>query len=65
LENDYGCSFLLTSRLNQDCCFSGFEEGEAQAGFLDNPDPFNFKAAFKYVIVKNLLIPSKRGKCDY
>ena len=64
LDSRYNCRFLLTSRLNQDCLENHFSQIRSRGGFRDNPDPIQFRAAFKQVAVKNLLVPPKSGNCE-
>ena len=56
--------FLLTSRLNQDCVENMFSIIRGKGGNRDNPDPQQFRAAFRQVAVSQLLKPSEVSNCQ-
>ena len=60
----HGFKFLLTSRLNQDCVENMFSVIRGKGGNRDNPDPQQFRAAFRQVVVDQLLKPSDFGNCQ-
>ena len=51
LRDDYGFSFLLTNRLNQDCVENVFSVIRGKGGQRDRPDPQQFRTAFRQVFV--------------
>ena len=64
LDSQHNCRFLLTSRLNQDCLENHFSLIRSRGWFRHNPDTIQLNAAFKQVVVKNLLVPPKTGNCE-
>ena len=64
LGNNEGFSFLLTNRLNQDCVENLFSVIRGRGGNRDNPNPEQFRAAFRQVIVEKLLIQSESSNCS-
>ena len=56
-------NFLLTSRLNQDCIENLFSIIRGKGGHRDNPDPREFRAAFRQVVFDQLLLLSKGSNC--
>ena len=55
--------FTLTSRLNQDCIENLFSIIRGKGGHRDNPDPQQFKDAFKYVVGDKLFVQSYKSNC--
>ena len=64
LHSTHGYKFLLTSRLNQDCIENMFSIIRGKGGNRDNPDPQQFRAAFRQVAVDQLLKSSDKGNCQ-
>ena len=60
----HGYKFMLTSRLNQDCIENMFSIIRGKGGNRDNPDPQQFRAAFRQVAVDQLLKSSDKGNCQ-
>ena len=56
LHQHSGLSFLLTSRLNQDCVENLFSIFCGKGGHRDNPDPGQFRQAFRQVMVDAILL---------
>lgn len=54
---------LLTHRLNQDCVENLFSQIRGRGRFRDHPDPQNFRAAFRDVLVDELLTVSSKSNC--
>ena len=63
LEQEFKYKFLLTSRLNQDALENLFSIIRYRGGHRDNPDSMQFRAAFKQVLVQNLLEPTENSNC--
>ena len=63
LHTNCGFSFLLTSRLNQDCVENLFSIIRGKGGKRDNPDAREFRAAFRQVVFDQLLVQSKSSNC--
>ena len=55
--------YILTSRLNQDCIENLFSIIRGKGGHQDNPDPQQFKDAFKYVVGDKLFVQSYKSSC--
>lgn len=49
LNYEHGFSFLLTNRLNQDCCENFFSGIRGKGAAYDNPDAMSFRLAFAQV----------------
>ena len=49
LRQNHGLKFLFTNRLNQDCIENLFSVIRGKGGQRDNPDPSQFRAAFRQV----------------
>ena len=60
----HGFKFLLTSRLDQDRVENMFPVIRGKGGNRDHPDPQQFRAAFRQVVVDQLLKPSDFGNCQ-
>ena len=58
LKTQQNFQFILTGRLNQDCAENLFSIIRGKGGFRDNPDPQQFKEAFKYVVADKLFVQS-------
>ena len=58
-----GVKFLLTNRLNQDCLENLFSVIRGKGGNRDNPDPVQFKAAFRQVMVDAVMVPNSGANC--
>ena len=65
LRSHYGYSYLLTSRLNQDCLENFFAVIRQSSGCCDNPEPLQFQAAVKQSMINLLLKPPKSSNCAY
>ena len=59
-----GFKFLITNRLNQDCAENLFSIIRSRDGNRDNPNPEQFRAAFRQIIVERLLTPSSSSNCN-
>lgn len=59
-----GFNYLLTNRLNQDCLENLFSVIQQKGGFQDNPDPQEFRGAFRQVIVEKLFVHSSSANCE-
>ena len=64
LNTNHGFKFLLTNRLNQDCLENMFSIVRSRRGHGDNPDPHQFLAAFRQIVVDKLLLPSEASNCQ-
>ena len=64
LRVQHGFEFLLTNRLNQDCIENLFSLIRAKGAQRDNPDAGQFRAAFRQVMVDNVMVPSKSANCE-
>ena len=63
LSANHDFKFLLTNRLNQDCLENMFSVIRSRHRHGDNPDPHQFLAAFRHVVVDKLL-PSAASNCQ-
>ena len=63
LKTKENFQFILTARLNQDCVENLFSIIRGKGGFRDNPDPQEFKDAFKYVVADKLFVQSNYSNC--
>ena len=54
---------LCTNRLNQDCVENMFSIVRGKGGHRDNPDPKEFRLAFRQVMVDRLLSVSEFSNC--
>ena len=63
LKTQQNFQFILTGRLNQDCAENLFSIIRGKGGFRDNPDPQQFKEAFKYVVADKLFVQSSYSNC--
>ena len=64
LHTNHGLAFLLTNRLNQDCVENLFSIIRGKGGHRDNPDPCQFRQAFRQVMVDAILLPSPKANCE-
>ena len=64
LNSDGHCDFLLTNRLNQDCVENLFSIIRGKRGHRDNPDPREFRGAFRQVEFDQLLASFKGSNCE-
>jgi len=64
LHTQHGYKFLLTNRLNQDCVENLFSVIRGKGRQRDNPDPLQFRTAFRQVPVDALMVPSKSANCQ-
>ena len=64
MNTNHGFKFLLTNRLNQDCLENMFSIVRSRRGHGDNPDPHQFLAAFRQIVVDKLLLPSEASNCQ-
>ena len=62
--NSIGFRFLLTNQLNQDCLQNLFSVLRRKGGFRDNPNPQQFQADFRQVIVDKLFVHSTSANCE-
>ena len=60
---EIGFKYLLTNRLNQDCIENLFSIIRGKGGFRDNPDPQQFRSAFRHVIVDKLFVHGTSANC--
>lgn len=51
LQTEFGCNFLCTNPLSQDCLENFFAEIRRRCGFNDAPNAFQFGSAFKYAMI--------------
>ena len=56
--------FLLTNRLNQDCIENLFSLVRGKGGYRDNPNPMQFRSAFRSIVVQLLLETSENSNCE-
>ena len=59
-----GFSYLFINRLNQDCVENLFSAIRFAGGFRDNPNPQQFRAAFRNIIVYKLFLFNMSGNCE-
>lgn len=59
-----GFQYLLTNRLNQDCCENLFSIIRGRGGFRDNPNPQQFRADFRHIVVDKLFVKSNTSNCE-
>ena len=64
LSMNHDFKFLLTNRLNQDCLENMFSVIRSRRGHGDNPNPQEFLAAFRQIVVDKLLLPSESSNCQ-
>ena len=55
--------YLLTNRLNQDCLENLFLILRSKGRFTDNPDPQQFRAAFRHAIIDKLFVLRTSANC--
>ena len=60
-----GFKFFLTNQLNQDFLENIFSIIHGKGGFRDNPDPQQFRAAFRHVVVDKLFVHSSSANCAF
>ena len=60
-----GFKYLLTNRLNQDCLNNVFWILRSKGRFGDNPDPQQFRAAFRCAILDRLFVLSTYTNCAF
>jgi len=65
LTDSYGCKFLLTRRLTQDCLENLFSVVRFKGGNNTTPDCSKFRHTLKSVLTNQLLRPSDFGNCDF
>lgn len=63
--NSCGFKYLLTNRLNQDCAESLFSVIRGRGGFRDNPNPEQFRATFRHIVVDKLFAESSFSNCQF
>ena len=63
LRVNFGYTFLLTNRLNQDCVENLFSIIRGKGGHRDNADSDQFPAAFRYQLCEKLFIKSDSSNC--
>ena len=63
LFSNYRLKFFLTKRLNQDCLENFFSVIRGKGGFRDNPDPLQFKAAYRDSCVDSMFVKSNASNC--
>ena len=63
LHDDFGLSYLLTSRLNQDPLENFFSIIRHKGIQRVNPDAAEFKAAFRQCMVDSIMQPGKNANC--
>lgn len=51
LQTEFGCNYLCTNPLTQDCLENFFAEIRRRCGFNDAPNAFQFGSAFKYAMI--------------
>lgn len=51
LRTEYGCKYLCTNPICQDCLENYFSEIRRRCGFNDAPNAFQFSSAFKYAML--------------
>ena len=56
--------FLPTNQLNQDCLENMFSVVRGKGGHRDNPNPQQFRAAFRQILVDQLLTKSDVSNCE-
>ena len=59
-----GCQFLFTRRLNQDPLENFFGVIRQRGGNMDNPDPTQFRYAYKHAVVNSLLVAPQTANCE-
>ena len=59
-----GCQYLCTRRLNQDPLENLFGVIRQRGGNMDNPDPTQFRHAYKHVIINNLMTAPPTANCE-
>ena len=64
LHVNYGFSYLLTNRLNQDCVENLFSVIRGKGGQRDNPDACQFRLALRQVMVDRVLLTSDCANCE-
>ena len=64
LHENYGVSFLLTNRLNQNCVENLFSVICVKGGHRDNLDASQFRMAFRQIMEHSLLITSEKANCE-
>ena len=60
-----GFKYLLTNRANQDSLECLFSIIRGRGGSRDNPDPQQFRAAFRHVVIKKLFVQSQLSNCEF
>lgn len=60
-----GFKYLLTNRVNQDSLECLFSIIRGRCGSRDNPDPQQFRAAFRHVVIKKLFVQSQLSNCEF
>ncbi len=58
-----GSDRLYTSRLNQDCLENMFGTIRWRGGHRDNPNPLQFRAAFRQVLLEKMAVHSEHTNC--
>lgn len=59
-----GFKYFLTKRVQQDCLENLFSVLRGRGGFRDNPDPQQFRADFRQVVVNKLFVQSSFTNCE-
>ena len=64
LHTHYGFDFLYTRRLNQDCAENLFSVVRGKGANRDRPDPCQFRAALRQIMVDRILVPRDGANCE-
>ena len=64
LQTNFDLTFLLTSRLNQDCLENFFSTIRFKGGHRDNPDSIQFRAAYRATAVDSIFVLSSASNCE-
>lgn len=62
LRMEYGCKYLCTNPICQDCLENFFSEIRRRCGFNDAPNTFQFSSAFKYAMLSSASETFDEGK---
>ena len=63
LKAEHDFKSIFTSRLNQDCAENLVSVTHDKGDFRDNPDPIQFKDAFKNIVAAKLFVQSGKSNC--
>lgn len=61
---DAGCDFLCTRRLNQDALENLFGVIRQRGGDMDNPDPTQFRYAYKHTVLNAMMTAPNTANCE-